>query len=169
MKNNFFIFLLFFSLFINEKVLSQEVFFDASNVKVLNEGNIINAFKGKALIPEEKVEVYGDESIYDKEKQILTIIKNVKFYDKKENIYIEGDKIIYNKLKNIIYSIGDAYLEIEDKYKINSSDLYYDRNLMKIYSSKDTHIEDNKDNFYNFENGFDLNNLTEILSSKKAK
>ena len=168
MKNNFLFQSVIITCFFFKVCFSQEVFFDASNIKIMEEGNIINSFGGKAIIPEDKVEVEGDESIYDKKKLILTIIKNVKFTDQKENIYIEGEKIIYNRMNNIIYSIGDTFVKVDNKYEINSSNLYYDRNLMEIYSEEDTHIKDDLKNVYNFEKGFKLENLKETLTSKKA-
>ena len=75
------IYILFiFSLFI-KNVFSDEIKIDSSQIKVLEEGNIINALNVKANIPNKKIEIEGDKSIYDKKKSQLTIIDNVKFFD----------------------------------------------------------------------------------------
>ena len=90
----FYIFIIF-ALF-EKSVFSEEININSSNIKVLEEGNIINALNVKANIPSKKIEIEGDKSIYNKKNSQLTIIKNVKFFDNIKNIYIEGEKVIYN-------------------------------------------------------------------------
>ncbi len=168
MKHNLITYILgIFLLFLNP-VLSNEVFIESDNIKILEEGNIINAFKSKAIDPLEQIEIEGDETIYDKEKSKLTIINNVKFLDKKKNIYIEAEKLIYNKSTNIINSIGKTFIKIEDKHEMYSENVYYDRNLMEIYSKKETIIYDNKENVFNLEDFFKFDIIKEIISSDKT-
>ena len=68
----------------------------------------------------------------------------------------------------MIYSEGKTNLKIENKYKVNSEDIYYDRNLNRIYSNKQTLIEDNENNFYILKNGFNFDILDRIIKSKKS-
>ena len=112
MKHNLITYILgIFLLFLNP-VLSNEVFIESDNIKILEEGNIINAFKVIANIPSKKIEIEGDESIYDKKKSQLTIINNVKFNDTLKNVYIEGEKAIYNQITDVVQTFGKTYIKI---------------------------------------------------------
>jgi len=159
----FFVFLLF------EKItFSDEININSSSAKVLEEGNIISALNVKADIPNKKIEIEGDKSIYDKKNSKLTIINNVKFFDNLKNIYLEGEKIVYNQLTDLVQTFGKTFIRIEDKYYVYSEDLFYNRKLQKIFTSKETIIKDNKENIFNLEDNFvfDINN--EIISSDKT-
>ncbi len=159
----FFIFVLF-----EKSTFSNEININSSNIKVLEEGNIISALNVKADIPSKKIEIEGDKSIYDKKNNQLTIINNVKFFDNLKNIYLEGKKVIYNQSTDLIQTFGETFIRIEDKYYIYSKDLFYNRKLQKIFTDKETIIKDKKQNVFNLENNFvfDINN--EIISSDKT-
>ncbi len=77
-KNLLFIFIIF-GIFLKNS-FSDEININSSNIKVLNEGNIIDALNVEANFPNKKIEIEGDRSIYDKKNETLTIIKNVKFF-----------------------------------------------------------------------------------------
>ena len=162
----FYIFIIF-ALF-EKSVFSEEININSSNIKVLEKGNIINALNVKANIPSKKIEIEGDKSIYDKKNSQLTIINNVKFFDKLKNIYLEGEKVIYNQLTDLVQTFGKTFIRIEDKYYVYSNDLFYDRKLQKIYTDKETIIKDKKQNVFNLEDNFvfDINN--EIITSDKT-
>ena len=147
---------------------AAEVFFDSDNLKIEEEGNMIFATKGFAKIPSQNLEIKGDKFIYNKLISELTIIDNVKIIDKKKNVNIESEKIIYNQIDNSIFSQGKTYIYIEDKYRVNSSNVFYDRNFMKISSNKHTTINDVDLNEFRFQEGFLFNIVKEIISSKKT-
>ncbi len=135
-----------------EKIaFSDEININSSNIKVLKEGNIITALNVKADIPNKKIEIEGDKSIYDKKNSKLTIINNVKFIDNLENVYLEGEKIIYNQLTELVQTFGKTFIKIEDKYYIYSEDLFYNKKLQKIYTNKETIIKDKRQNVFNLE------------------
>jgi len=159
----FFIFALF-----QKSAFTDKININSSKIKVLDEGNIINALNVKADIPNKKIEIEGDKSTYDKKKKQLTIINNVKFFDNLKNIYLEGEKVIYNQLTDLVKTFGKTFIRIEDKYYVYSNDLFYDRKLQKIYTNKETIIKDKKQNVFNLEDNFvfDINN--EIISSDKT-
>lgn len=159
----FFIFALF-----QKSAFADEININSSKIKVLDEGNIISALNVKADIPDKKIEIEGDKSIYDKKNSQLTIINNVKFFDNLKNVYIEGEKVIYNQLTDLIQTFGTTFIRIEDKYYVYSNDLFYDRKSQKIYSNKETTIKDKKQNIFNLEDNFvfDINN--ETISSDKT-
>lgn len=168
MKNKILIILLFFQTFFPIYSYSDDIEILSSNIQVFEEGNLIHAYKAKAFIESEDIEIEGDKSIYDKKLLKLTIIKNAKFYDKKKDIYIEGEKLIYDKLNNIVYSEGKTFLNIENTYEVFSKNLYFDRNIDEIFSDNDTTIKDPELNVYNLEEGFILENIKKILTSRKA-
>jgi LPS-assembly protein len=148
--------------------LADEILFESDNIKIQNEGNIIYAYKTIAKIPNQKIEIEGDKSIYDKKNSKLTIIDNVKFLDQNNSLYIESNNIIYDQIENTIYSEGKTLIKFEDTYKITSEDVLYNRNLMKISSNLDSTVEDIELNIYNFEEGFLFEAAKEIISSKKT-
>ena len=148
--------------------MADEILFESDNIKIQNEGNIIYADKVITKIPNQKIKIEGDKSIYDKKNSKLTIIDNVKFLDQNNNLYIESNNIIYDQIENTIYSEGKTLIKLEDTYKIISEDVLYNRNLMKISSNLDTTIEDIELNIYNFEEGFLFEAAKEIISSKKT-
>ena len=57
----FFVFVLF-----EKSTYSDEIKINSSNIKVIDQGNIITALNIKADIPNKKIEIEGDKSIYNK-------------------------------------------------------------------------------------------------------
>ena len=154
MKTKSILYIFFFLFGINLNLLADQIYFDSENLKIEDEGNMIFATKGSAKIPEQNIEIEGDRSIYNKLISELTIIDNVKFFDHKKEVYIESEKIIYNQINNTIYSNGKTFIKIENKYEINSKNILYDRNSMKISSSENTSVDDGENNVFGFEEGF---------------
>ena len=159
----FFIFVLF-----QKSAFADEININSSKIQVLDEGNIISALNVKVDIPNKKIEIEGDKSIYDKKNSQLTIINNVKFIDNLKNVYIEGEKVIYNQLTDLIQTFGTTFFSIEDKYYVYSNDLFYDRKSEKIYSNKETTIKDKKQNVFNLEDSFVFDIYNETISSDKT-
>ena len=153
---------------LNKTLYANEIFFDSKDLKIKQEGNMIFATNGFAKIPSKGIEVEGDKFIYNKLISELTIIDNVKYFDNNKNIYIESEKLIYNQISNIIFSEGKTFIKLEDQYKVDSSNILYDRNLMKISSKKNTLVNDSNKNKYKFKDGFLFNIVKEIISSKKT-
>ena len=163
---------LFYTLFVFalliKNVFSDEIKINSSKIKVSENGNLISALNVKANIPEKKIDIEGDKSIYDKKKSQLTIISNVKFFDNSKNIYLEGEKIIYNQSTEILKTFGKTFIRIEDKYFIYSKDLTYNRKIQKIFTNKETIIKDKKKNIFNLEDSFIFDINKEIVSADKT-
>ena len=51
--------------------------------------------------------------------------------DKENQTIINAEKIFYNKDSEIIRSFGKSTINIEDKYKIDSKDIIFDRKSKK--------------------------------------
>ena len=113
-NNIFYIFFIFFLYF--ENVSSDEIKFNSTNIKILEEGNIVTALNVEANIPDKKIKIEGDKSIYDKKNTNLTIINNVKFFDLLQDFYLESSKVIYDQSKDILQTFGETFIKIENKY-----------------------------------------------------
>ena len=67
MKNNFLIF--FFSIiFFSLNSIAEEFNFQTSEIKILNDGNYVEAIDGKAISADKNIEVDSLKFEYDKEK-----------------------------------------------------------------------------------------------------
>ncbi len=158
----------FFILFINSNVKADTIFFDSKNIKVEENGNMIYATKGKAKIPSKNIIIDGDKFIYDKKISELIVFDNVKYLDYENGAIIKTNKLIYNEIKNTVFSQNDTFIELEKKYEVFSSNVFYERNLMKISSKEPTEIDDNKNNKFIFNKGLVFDVTKEIVSSKRA-
>ncbi len=168
MKFNNFLYILFIFFLFLKNVSSDEIKFDSTNIKIAEEGNIVTALNVEANIPNKKIKIEGDKSIYDKKNTKLTIINNVKFYDLLQDFYLESSKVIYDQSQDIIQTFGKTFINIENKYKVYSKDLIYNRKSKKIFTNKETIIKDDKENVFNLDKNFifDINN--EIISADKT-
>ena len=92
-KFNIYIFLFYLIIFSSD-LKADTIFFNSENLKIENDGQIIYSSKGDAKIPEQKILIEGDRSIYNKIISELVVIGNVKFFDDLNNVYIESEKAI---------------------------------------------------------------------------
>jgi len=168
MKFKFLIYIILISTTFFKNGFAEEIQFNSSNIKVLDEGNIINALNVDVYIPKKKIEIEGERSIYNKKKSELIIIGNVKIKDNLENVYLEAEKVIYNQTKDILQTFGTTFINVEEKYNVYSYDLFYNRKLQTIYTDQETIIKDNKKNVFNLEDNFIFDLDNEIVSSDKT-
>ena len=161
---NYIIFFLFF--FICHQIKADVILFDSKSIEIENEGNIINSGKGIAKIPDQKLIIKSDRSVYNKLISQLLVKDNVQFVDDLNQIIINSKEAIYDEIDNTILSKGETFIKIEDKYEIFSGDVLYDRNSMRIISKLDTQIYDDLNNLYNFKDGFLFDKLEEVITSK---
>ncbi len=166
MRNNFFLFTIF-CLLVNVNLYAEDIEIYSDNIKILDNNNIIKSVNSKAIIKEKKLLLQGNNSIYDKSKQEITMIGNVIFFDKLQNLKITSDKAIYNKTNDTLNTEGKTQIKIDDKYEILSKNMFYNRILQNISSNYETTINDNQGNVYNIQDSFKLNLIDEIISSKK--
>ena len=136
MKNNKIIFITILLFFINISSFGEEFNFKSTEINVLEKGNLIVADKGVKIETKDNLIIEGEKSEYNKKKQTLKILGNVKLYDKINNIIINSDNINYLKDKELIFSEGKTVAEIENSYFVDSIDLKFNRNSMEIYSKK---------------------------------
>ena len=98
MKNKFFLLIHILFLFCNE-VFSEEFYFEAQSVKLVESEKKIIALNGKAINENLNLEILGEKFEYDKIKNILIIKKNGLAYFNLEKIKINFDEGMLNQNK----------------------------------------------------------------------
>ena len=147
---------------------ADEIDIVSDNIKIIENGKIIESIKTKATIKKKGIYIEGDYSEYNKESEIIKLEKNVLFKDRTKKITVKTEKAKYNQKLDILETIGSTNIKIEKKYEIESSNLIFDRKLQKIYSSQETTIKDINGNIYNLERYFNFDLNKEIITSKKT-
>ena len=165
MKLNKYIITVIAFLILLENAFSKEINFQSSNIKILEEGNIINSINSEVDIPEDDVKIMGDEAYYNKFTQKLIIKKNVIYKDNIQNIIIESDEIIYNIKEEKIYSYGNSKVFLKNKYEIISTDIIFDKINKEIFAKNETTVYDDKNNILSFQNNFNFKIEEEIINS----
>ena len=168
MKIKFILFLFFQFIFFNSILYSDEVEIVSDNIKILDNGKIIESIQTNAIIKKKGLYIEGDYSVYNKETEIIKFEKNVLFNDRTKNIKVETENAKYNQKLDILETIGITNIKIENKYEIISSNMFYNRRSQKIYSNKETTIKDINGNIYNLENSFQFDLNKEIITTKKT-
>ncbi len=168
MKNNiltyFIIFFSFLFLFEN-KVNSQEIQFNASEIQSLDEGNKIIAYNGVEIIDPKGIVIEANNAEYDKIKSILKVKNNVTINDTINNKTLFTDEAIYFINENKIISKDKTFVKIEENYTIESSNVTYDRKIKEIFSTEKTLVQDNYNNVLK-SNDFKLSINDKILEAK---
>ena len=168
MKNKISLYILILTIFFSVESFSKTIEFISDNIKVLKNGDLINSFNGKAIDKKQSIEIESKISSYDKILEILEVIDEVVFYDNSKDVTIKTDKGIYNRKKNIIYTKGKTFINVENKIEIEGTNFTYNRVDSKIMTDSYSVIRDDKENIYNFENGFIYEVDKEIISAKKT-
>ena len=167
MKNKFqilkfFLFVFLKIIFLIDFVLAQDVNFSAKEVLAYENGNIIiGEGKAEAIIDNE-IEIYAEKISYNKKKNHILAEDNVVVFDIINKVKINSNKIQYKKLEKEIISYGKTIFDINNKYNIISSEVFFNVTESKISSEKLTKIRDTFDNYIQV-SSFKYSNITEIL------
>ena len=167
MKIKFILFLFFQFIFFNSILYPDEVEIISDNIKILDNGKIIESIQTNAIIEKKGLYIEGDYSIYNKETEIIKFEKNVLFNDVTKNIKVETVNAAYNQKLDILETVGITNIKIENKYEILSSNMFYNRRSQQIYSNKETTIKDINGNIYNLEKSFQFDLKNEIITTEK--
>jgi LPS-assembly protein len=131
---------------------NDEKVFTVGNSKAINENNTITASSLE----------------YDKINNIFKAKKNAVAKDFEEEITIYADEITYLKNDEKVFTKGKTKALIKNKYKFNSEDVSYYRNLGNLISQKESSIDDNNENIYKVKN-FNYNIDKELLKGKDVQ
>ncbi len=173
MKNNFFYinFLIFFLLIFilyPYSLSSQEVNLKASEVSTLEEGNIIIGEKEVEAKVDNEIEIFADKVIFNKSQNQLNAEGNVEVIDLVNKTKIKSQKIIYYKDIKKFVSFGNTFFELDNKFKGQSSDVYFYVNKKMIFSDNESSFKDNQNNKINA-SSFKYSDITETLKGNNIE
>ena len=137
MKTKFLLCSIFY-LLLNFNLSAEDIEIYSDNIKILDDNNIIKSTNTKASIKEKKLFLEGNNSIYNKDEQKITLTGNVIFIDEIENLKINSEKAIYNQKIDTLATKGITKINIEDTYEILSKNMFYDRITQNIFSNYET-------------------------------
>ena len=120
--------------------LSTDRIFSDSITYLKNEEIIYSTGNSKALVND--LVINGDVLEYGKKNNVFKIKKNVKIEDTKNNNLLFSDHIVYDKNKETFFSKGSTKAIIDQRYNFYSSNLYYLRNELRVYSNDSSEIKD---------------------------
>src|SRR6056300_1575063 len=131
---------------------NEEKVFTTGNSKAVNENNTITASSLE----------------YDKINNIFKAKKNAVAEDFGKETTIYADEIIYLKNEEKVFTRGNSKALIQNKYKFDSKNVSYYRNLGNLISQKESSVEDESGNIYKVKN-FNYNIDKEVLKGKEVQ
>ena len=143
----------------NTTIYADEIIYLKNEEKVFTNG------KSKAI--NENNTITASSLEYDKINNIFKAKKDAVINDLEKNTTIYADEIIYLKNEEKVYTLGKTKALIENKYKFNSENVSYYRNLGDLISQKKSSIEDDSGNIYKLES-FMYNINKELLKGKEV-
>ena len=143
MKNNFFFFKLIILILLfnyNSFVYSDQLIFDAKNVKILNEGEITTAENGTAKLIDENIIIEGEKFTYDNLNKLLKV-KNSKIFLNDHNLIINSNETLLNEKTSSIEAIGKVLIDYnQSDYRISTEKLTYNYKKKLINSKTNTKL-----------------------------
>ena len=148
MKNNLkktFLIIFIFLLFKNI-VFANEFTFNAENIDITDNGNIIEAKDGTANKKNGQIKIEAKKFQYNKNLAILNAYDGDTYLIEK-NIKIKADRFIYDENTSILNAIGNVQIKDQNKnIKINSKNIIYDDINQSIKSTTSSTVHDNLGN-----------------------
>ena len=170
MKNNitfFFIGIIIILLNINV-AYSDDFTFEASEIELLDSGNLIKAKNGTQVLTNDGVIINSNEFEYNKTKNILIATGDVSVVDNKNELTLNSPKITYDKNKELITTNQKTIILIKNQYTIDSKNIIFDRRKKEVSSKNKTKITDNLDNIF-YLDAFRYWVLKKLLKAKNIK
>ena len=168
MKINKFVISLIYILFLSLNSYAEDVDIESSQIEIKDNGNLIIAYNSDTFLKKENIKISSKIVNYYKSERLINFNNDVIFDDLNNKVKIKSDEIIYDINKEIVNSVGDVILNFDDKYIMNSKNLFYDRINQVIFSSAKTIITDFQKNSYLLENNFRINLLNNTIKANKA-
>jgi len=113
---------------------NEPFIFDVTEIEILENGEIINGYKGGTATALDGSIFKAENFFYNKSTNVLETTGDVIYFDKIKNLIIKTDKAIYFKNNEKIYTYGNSRIFSENN-TISSSNLEYDKNL-NIFNAK---------------------------------
>ena len=147
----------------NITIESEKVFYEKDKENIYTKG------KSKAN-NSNNIEITADEYFkYNKLTSLLEAKGNVIINDNEQDIRIESNNFFYLKNKEKYFTTGKTKVFIEQRYTIDTKDLFFFRNQNILSSSKNTTLKDSSlNNIYKLLN-FEYSTNQEILKGEKIE
>ncbi len=169
MKNKLKIFFtIFFLCTTTTNVFAVEDFVFESKSIEINDNSNITAKDGVKATTSDGLEIFAEESEYNKDTKILILDKNVVILDKIQKLEINSNNITYNKLLEEITSNIKTEIKIDKSHILLSDNVIFLRSKFKIYSEDPTTIKDKYNNVIKL-NGFNYSINSKILRTKQME
>ena len=152
MKNKIYLIISIFFLTFSNILCAEEFKFEATEIEILNDGNLLKAKNGVGIKIDENIKISAENFTYNKTNSLLEVVGNVEIFDLINKIFIVGEKFDYNKKDDIITSKKNTNITIDNEYFVNTKNLTYFRNAKKISSNTLTKITDLNENIFKTEN-----------------
>ncbi len=149
MRNKIFIILfIIIQILISNKILAEEIEFNAEAIEIFDEENLTIAKNGIALIKEDNITIEGSEIKYFKEKSLLVVNKG-KIIETTKNLEINANNIEYKiNESNLNFQDNVEIFDKKNRLKINSNSINYNINNRIIISEENSEIIDRFENTY---------------------
>ncbi len=149
MKNKtiFFLIILMFLFSIN-KTYGDEIKFEAQEILIKEDGNLIEANNEARIQATNGIEIKSDKFAYDKIKSIVSVSGNVIIIDKTNNTKVTGDNFIYFKNDEKIVSEETVNINIDENYFVETNKIEYLIKEKIIKSDLETSMKDSEGNSF---------------------
>ncbi len=167
MKNSFLTYF-FFIIFFSFNSFAEEFVFQTSEIKILDEGNYIEAMNGKAVSADKNIEVNSVKFKYNKKKNLLIAFDGSALL-KKENIKIDFQEIMIDQ-KNLVISTKKKtkITDLKRNLSLESIDVNFDKRKKILESDTKTTLKDTYGNLISTEYfSFDMDK--DILKIENSK
>ena len=126
---------------------------DGESFKFDKNNSILIANNARTILSEKNIELIADQLIYDQKISTIKALGNVEINDLLNNVKFKSEEAIYNKNKRTITSNAKSSLSDKPGNNFITEQFIYtfDDNLIKIFKSKITDIQNN---VYHIENAF---------------
>ena len=153
MKNKILIYCWVIFIFLSiSNTFAEEITFDATEINISNDGNVINAGKGVAKLIEDNIEINAEEFKYFKNLSILEAYDGIAIADR-NNIKIKAKKFKYNKKLSVLNATGNVEIsDLERNILIKSQNIFYYIKDKKIESQSKSSFVDKIGNKLSSEN-----------------
>ena len=142
MKNKIFTLLIILCFFLFNFSNSEIIKFETPKIEIKDDGKKITAKNGVIVESDDGIIVNAEEAIYDKEKNILRFLSNIKVNDNFNSINFTSDEVVYEKNRDFFKIIGKSRTNIKNKYFIDSNNISYDRLNLEIFSQDIIELQD---------------------------
>lgn len=133
-----------------------------------NEQKVFTEGSSKAIRVNDNITIDANKFKYDKILRILEAIDNVIIKDPGKGFELRTQKVTYNINDEQIFTEGESNGILNNKYNFFSKNIFFNRLLMEITSSKKSRIVDQESTTYKLDE-FMYNTKNELLKGENIK